>query len=51
MLWEFRVLAIDHEIAKIARNLTSKGIIPEKCPEDALHIAVAAANGMDVIVT
>jgi hypothetical protein len=26
-------------------------IIPEKCPKDALHIAVAVSNGMDVIVT
>nr|VFJ64730.1 MAG: Predicted nucleic acid-binding protein, contains PIN domain [Candidatus Kentron sp. FW] len=51
MLREFQVLAIDHEIVEIARRLISEKVIPSKCPEDALHIAVAAANGMDVIVT
>ncbi len=47
----FQVLEIDDEIKKIARYLLLNKVIPEKCPEDALHIAVAAANGMDAIVT
>ncbi len=47
----FAMLAVDDE----ARNLSEKIIvgkgIPEEFPEDALHIAIAAVNGIDVIVT
>lgn len=45
------MLGIDDEIKTIAQSLLINKVIPEKCPEDALHIAVAAANGMDAIVT
>ena len=48
---EFPVLEIDDEIKTLAREFIENNIIPKKCPEDALHIAVAAANGMDLIVT
>ncbi|EIC20473.1 type II toxin-antitoxin system VapC family toxin [Thiorhodovibrio frisius] len=48
---EFPVLRIDNEVKELARQLLDQKIIPDKCPEDALHIAVAASNGMDVIVT
>ena len=51
MLEEFQVLEIDDEVTDLARRFLATKIIPAKCPEDALHIAVAAANGMDVIVT
>lgn len=48
---EFPVLRIDDEVKELARQFLALRIIPEKCPEDALHIAVATYNGMDVIVT
>jgi predicted nucleic acid-binding protein len=51
MLETFQVLKIDDEVKELARQFLLAKIIPEKYPEDALHIAVAAANGMDVIVT
>jgi len=44
-------LAIDTEVRELADALVAGGAVPEKCPEDALHLAVAAANGMDVVVT
>ena len=47
----FPVLVIDDEVKELARQFLDQQIIPDKCPEDALHIAVAASNGMDVIVT
>ena len=47
----FPVLRIDDEVKELARQFLSKQIIPQKCPEDALHIAVAVSNGMDLIVT
>ena len=31
--------------------LIKDGPIPEKCPEDALHIAIATVNGMDFLLT
>ncbi len=51
MIEPFKVLEIDDEVRKIAQTFLINKVIPEKCPEDALHIAVAAANGMDAIVT
>ncbi len=45
------MLAIDNEVKELARSLLVGKAIPEKCPEDALHIAVAAMNGVDAIVT
>lgn len=35
----------------LALKLMSDRAIPEETPEDALHIAIAAVNGIDVLVT
>jgi len=48
---QFPVLKLDDEARELARKFLAMQIIPQKCPEDALHIAIAVANGMDVIVT
>lgn len=45
------VLSIDETTEGLASALIRQGPIPEKYPEDALHIAVAAANGIDYLVT
>lgn len=45
------VLAITHEVEKLASILTSEGPIPDKNSEDALHIAIATANGIDYLLT
>ena len=45
------VLQLDEQAKFLARDFIASKVIPDKCPEDALHIAVAAVNGMDVIVT
>lgn len=47
----FPILRIDDDVKELARQFLDLQIIPEKCPEDALHIAVAASHGMDFIVT
>ena len=44
-------LPIDEDCKKLAQVLIDKKAIPEEFPEDALHIAVASVNNMDVIVT
>ncbi|TVR56727.1 MAG: PIN domain-containing protein [Candidatus Competibacteraceae bacterium] len=47
----FPVLEIDDEARNIADQLIAGKAVPKNCPEDALHIAVAAVNGMDIMVT
>jgi hypothetical protein len=47
----FRMLDVDEEARLLAaRILAGKGV-PSEHPEDALHIAVAAVNGVDVLIT
>lgn len=48
---DFRVLEIDEKTQALAINLVGEKAIPAKCPEDALHIAVAAINAIEFIVT
>lgn len=50
-LEEISLLSISQEALALARALIEKGPIPEKAETDALHIAVAAANGMDYLLT
>jgi len=45
------LLAVSQEALDLARSLVEKGQIPEKAKVDALHIAVAASNGMDFLLT
>ena len=47
----FRMLDVDEEAKTLAEKLVAGRGIPAEYPEDALHIAIAAVNGMDVIVT
>lgn len=35
----------------LAQSLLSSGLLPAKAAADALHVAVAAANGMDYLLT
>ena len=53
-LWairNFSVLEIDSKTQELAIKLIREKAIPEKCPEDALHIAVAAINDIEFILT
>lgn len=53
-LWairDFNLLEVDQKTQKLAIGLVREKAIPEKCPEDALHIAVAAVNNIEFIVT
>jgi predicted nucleic acid-binding protein len=48
---DFKVLEINHGTEELAKLLLLKNAIPHNSPEDALHIAVAAVNTIDFIVT
>jgi hypothetical protein len=47
----FRMLEIDDGTRLLAEKIIVGGGIPEQYPEDALHIAVAAVNGIEVLIT
>jgi hypothetical protein len=44
------VLDIDREAQALAEKILAAGAIPAEYPDDALHMAVAAVNGMDVLI-
>lgn len=45
------LLDITDSVKALARKLLEEGAIPGAHPEDALHVAVAAINGMDFLLT
>ncbi len=45
------LLATSDVTEELAQALIEKGRIPPKCPEDALHIALASTNAMDYLLT
>lgn len=45
------ILSIDEEIRELAEEYIRAGIIPAKYRDDALHIAVAVVNRLDVVVS
>jgi len=47
----FSLLDIDEDSQMLANKILTERGIPREYPEDALHIAVAAINGIDIIVT
>lgn len=47
----FRMLEIDEEAQVLAGKILKQRGVPQEYPEDALHIAVAAVNGIEVVVT
>ena len=47
----FPMFQINDEARTLAEKIIINKAIPEQYPEDALHIALAAINGADIIVT
>ena len=47
----FAVLDVSEQARTLADDLVLEGAIPEKFPEDALHIAICAVNGIHVLLT
>jgi predicted nucleic acid-binding protein len=45
------VLEMTNESRELASILLNEGALPYKAVEDALHVAIAATNGMDFLVT
>lgn len=47
----FPVLGVDDEARSLAAKLLDSRAVPPEFPEDAMHIAIAAVNGIDVLLT
>jgi hypothetical protein len=45
------MLELSEEALKLAEALVNQQVIPKNAAVDALHIAVAATNGMDHLIT
>jgi len=45
------LLEVDIEAEELAERYVKEGIIPERYRSDALHIAIAVTNGIEVIVS
>lgn len=48
---EIPLLAATELALVLARSLVGAGAVPEEAAEDALHIAIAVANGVDYLLT
>lgn len=51
LLKPMEVLASDNQALALAMAIVRSGSIPEAASADALHVAVAAVNGMDYLLT
>ncbi len=50
-LKDIPVLDVDRDVEMLAQLLIDRKAVPRKCPEDAVHIAVASVNKIDLIAT
>lgn len=51
LLADLPLLALDEMAFQLAERLIQAGALPTSSKEDALHIAIAATNGIDYLVT
>lgn len=51
VLEEVELLEVTEEALALAEKLLTRGLLPTKAAEDAIHIAVAVVNGMDYLIT
>lgn len=51
LLAGIRALELQPNAREVARKLITKGPLPAKAENDAFHVAIAAANGMDYLLT
>ncbi|MBP7050800.1 MAG: type II toxin-antitoxin system VapC family toxin [Phycisphaerae bacterium] len=51
VLADMTALTISDEARDLAKAMIQNGLMPSQFAEDALHIAIAATNGMDYVLT
>jgi predicted nucleic acid-binding protein len=50
-LEDIEVLQLDNISVELSKALINEGAVPKKALDDALHVAIAAVNGMDFLLT
>jgi hypothetical protein len=50
-LEECTILPATPEAAELTERILRQGIIPGKCPSDAVHIALSVVHGLDFLLT
>ena len=50
-LEDIEILQLDKRSVELSKALIEEGAVPRKALDDALHLAVAAVNGMDFLLT
>jgi predicted nucleic acid-binding protein len=45
------ILEANEDARELAREFVNRGLIPQKAVEDAFHVAIAIAQGMDFLLT
>jgi len=48
---EFRILKLNDQCITLAEIYIEKGIFPERYKDDAIHLAIASVNGIDILVS
>jgi hypothetical protein len=51
VLGELRLLETSTDALALAAQLVASGTIPQEAADDAMHLAIAAVNGMEYLVT
>lgn len=51
LIWEVPKLDLTRDCSLLADELIERAVLPKKARLDALHIAIAAMNGMDFLLT
>jgi phytoene dehydrogenase-like protein len=51
LIAQFPMLEIDEEARTLAEHIIARKAFPPEHPEDALHVAVAAVNGIHLLLT
>ena len=47
----FPVLDVDQEAEELGSRLLADKAVPDEYPEDAMHIAISAVNGIEILLT
>ena len=48
---DFEIIKVDSESEALANQYIRKEIFPEKYRDDALHLAIASVNGIDILIS
>jgi len=51
VLKDIPLLELTDEVGDLARAIMESGLLPPKAVRDAIHIAVAAVHGVDIVLT